>query len=232
MKYCPNCGKEVQAGDKFCENCGFDLSAVNQKKSNNPISEEKKIEKGSGKVRTNKKQDFTQIKAMAKKVFNSSNIKKNPKKTGIIVAIIVVALIFIGVAIHKRNIQPDHALVNKTYVMTVNAKTTTEGFFRDSTDSSTNTFYIYLDSKNKQALSAKSKSDLDSLLKDKDSSGQGVNYSLEDNTLKFSGDSDEDGLDSLQINAIHRSGDGYTGTIQSDNYDGVKISGTVNFRKE
>lgn len=28
MKYCPNCGKEVQADDKFCENCGFNLEKV------------------------------------------------------------------------------------------------------------------------------------------------------------------------------------------------------------
>lgn len=29
-QYCPNCGNEVQANDKFCEHCGAQLTAVSQ----------------------------------------------------------------------------------------------------------------------------------------------------------------------------------------------------------
>lgn len=138
----------------------------------------------------------------------------------------MVAVIVVLFIIHFVAIQPDHALVNKNYVMTINEKITTKDVFDDDrTESHTSSTNIHLNSHKKLAYSA---DNVEQLKQNVRYNRGGNAYDLSNNNLKlyWNGHSD-----SMTINNIHRSGNKYVGTMDMQQ-DGDDINGTVTFQKE
>lgn len=248
MKFCPNCGAKVQPGDKFCQNCGYKLNAKSNKTvlANSSTNDDqhknstltKKAQKNSKDKsanpadHSNKQKIASTMKVLSKKVNAKASwnkikktIRTNPKKYSIIGIIVLIVLIIVGVKIHNIEMQPDHALINKPYVMTIDSKTSTSGLFTTSTESNTVSYVIYLNRRNKECFIAKNLSKLNQIKKSSDS---GVNYSLNDDTLKITGSDD---FDNVQVNNIHRSGDSYVGTLKQISDEDSTVSGKVTFHK-
>ncbi|MBC8743396.1 zinc-ribbon domain-containing protein [Lactobacillus sp. Marseille-P7033] len=247
MKFCPNCGNKLQPGDRFCEKCGFQVAKPNEEKQKVQTTEEKKP-KQSQPAKAEKKtvgvtktesttdtstvthknsQKVNQLKSKLNTAKIQSEIEKDPKKAGIIGGVALVIVIILGFVIHTIQLQPDHALVDEPYYVTMNIKTSTQGFFGNtSTNTDTKSIVIYLDKHSKKAYGADSVSTLKQLVKAKEN---GTSYSLDDSTLKLSLGED---VGDIKINDIHRSGDEYVGTIASiGSDDTVKVTGTVKFKK-
>lgn len=252
MKFCPNCGNKLQPGDQFCENCGYKLTSnpkpsvaeqTNVKKEAAPSTPKKREDVKKGAVNAHQEESAKTpgkttnktIKQAKKKFnqvshkFNGSKLKetiiKNPKKYGIIGGVTLVALILVCILVHNIEIQPQHALQGKPYDMTINTKTTSDGFFTTHTESNTTSYVIYLNKWKKEAYSAKNLEEVKQMSKDGDS---GTSYTITNDSLKIAGSGEGD---DVQINNIHRSGDSYVGTLQPTSSDGTKISGTVTFHK-
>lgn len=247
MKFCPNCGNKLQPGDRFCEKCGFQVAKPNEEKQTAPTIEKKKTEqpqpvkaekKAVGVTKTQSttvtstvthknSQKVNQLKNKLNTAKIQNEIEKDPKKAGIIGGVALVIVIILGFVIHTIQLQPDHALVDKPYYVTMNIKTSTQGFFGNtSTNTDTKSIVIYLDKHSKKAYGADSVSTLKQLVKAKEN---GTSYSLDDSTLKLSLGED---VGDIKINDIHRSGDEYVGTIASiGSDDTVKVTGTVKFKK-
>lgn len=247
MKFCPNCGNKLQPGDRFCEKCGFQVAKPNEKKPKMSTTEEKKpqhpqptkVEKETvGVTKTQSapvtstvahksSQKFNQFKGKLNTAKIQSEIEKDPKKAGIIGGVALVIVVILGFVIHTIQLQPDHALVNKPYDVTISMKTSTQGFFGNTNvDANTKSFVMYLDTHSKRAYGADNVTDVKQMVKDKEA---GAKYSLEDNDLKLPVGDD---LGDIKINDIHRSGDHYVGTLgQIGSDDSVKITGTVTFKK-
>lgn len=245
MKFCPNCGNKLQPGDRFCEKCGYQVTKPNDENQKVSATEKKKPEqpqpaKAEKKVTTQSRsntvsptaghqnsQKTNQLKSKLNTAKVQSKIEKDPKRAGIIGGVALVIVIILGFVIHTIQLQPDHALVNKPYYVTMNIKTSAQGFFGNtSTDTDTKSIVIYLDKHSKKAYGADSVSTLKQLVKAKE---DGTSYSLDDSTLKLSLGED---IGDIKINDIHRSGDEYVGTIASiGSDDTVKVTGTVKFKR-
>ncbi|WP_076459521.1 zinc ribbon domain-containing protein [Limosilactobacillus caccae] len=242
-KFCENCGYKLTANN---ESSAKETKAVNQEKPAPQVKKREEVKheapatpkNRSTKDRSNKEdantnETLVKAKAKLKEISNNIDIEKvkkearnNPKKYGLIGVVVIVALIILGNVIHNVQMQPDHALVNKPYVMTMNTKTTTQGWFTNKTDNNTGSITVYLDSGKKKLYAGKTASEAKENAKNDEVGGS---YTLSDSTLKVS--SGDDIMGDIQINNIHRSGDEYVGNIQPISQDDMKISGTVTFRK-
>ena len=258
MKFCPNCGNKLQPGDRFCEKCGFQVDKSQEEKSTvtEPIPKSQQVEKKKPAVSSTAVQSQPQKEKVTPVVSKKSNkkanagrdkltglknkvnmdklqeqINKDPKKAGIFGGIALVIVIALGVAIHFIQLQPDHALVNKPYRVTVTAKTTSQGFFTTHTENNTNSYYIYLDKHKGKFYMEDS---VDNVKQAAKNDSDGTNYTLEDNTLKMPLTlilGYDVGNEKGQIEDIHRTKNGYTGTIKALGDDADNISGTVTFKK-
>ena len=95
-------------------------------------------------------------------------INKDPKKAGIFGGIALVIVIALGIAVHMIQLQPDHALVNKPYHMTLSIKTTSQGFFTGThTETTTKSEVVYLDKHQGKAYAGDSVTSAKQAAKDK-----------------------------------------------------------------
>ena len=253
MKFCPNCGNKLQPGDRFCEKCGFQVAESQEEKpattaTPKPQQVEKKkpaVSSASAQSQPKKEKITPVTPAISKKSNKKANvskdkladlknkvnmdklqeqINKDPKKAGIFGGIALVIVISLGIAIHMIQLQPDHALVNKPYRVSLNIKTTSEGFFTGThTETETHSMVVYLDKHRGKVYVGDSVDSVKQAAKSKDG---GASYTLEDNTLKTSINNFN-----AQINDLHRSGDSYVGTLKQIGDDEDNITGTVTFKK-
>ena len=256
MKFCPKCGNKLQPGDRFCEKCGFQVAESQEEKpivTEEPTPKLQQVEKKkpavspiSAQSQPKKEKVAPVTPAVSKKGNKKANvskdkladlknkvnmdklqeqINKDPKKAGIFGGIALVIVIALGIAVHMIQLQPDHALVNKPYHMTLSIKTTSQGFFTGThTETTTKSEVVYLDKHQGKAYAGDSVTSAKQAAKDKNG---GVNYTLEDNTLKLPLGEDFN----VQINDLHRSGDSYVGTLKQIGDDADNITGTVTFKK-
>lgn len=253
MKFCPNCGNKLQPGDRFCEKCGFQVAESQEETPTTATSKTQQVEKKKPAVsstsaqsqpkkekvapvtpavskKSNKKANVSKDKlADLKNKVNmdklQEQINKDPKKAGIFGGIALVIVLALGIAVHMIQLQPDHALVNKPYRVSLNIKTTSEGFFTGThTETETQSMVVYLDKHRGKAYVGDSVDSVKQAAKSKDG---GANYTLEDNTLKMPMINNFN----AQINDLHRSGDSYVGTLKKIGDDADNITGTVTFKK-
>lgn len=256
MKFCPNCGNKLQPGDRFCEKCGFQVAESQEETPTTATSKTQQVEKKkpaasptSAQSQPKKEKVASVTPAVSKKSNKKANvskdkladlknkvnmdklqeqINKDPKRAGIFGGIALVIVLALGIAVHMIQLQPDHALVNKPYQVTLNYKFTSHGLLTSHTENVTNSYYVYLDKNRGKFYRGDTLDDVNESVKYNVS---GLDYTLNDSTLKLPLGALGDDFNNVQINDIHRSGDSYIGTLKQLGNNSNNIKGTITFKK-
>lgn len=107
-KSCPNCGQQLEKGDRFCPNCGYDvanfdktLKATASDNDNNFKQENIKENHEDNKKSCDAKEETREFERSQK--LKKSNKKHHNQRTLIIVAVIIILFLISGFFLYSKN---------------------------------------------------------------------------------------------------------------------------------
>ena len=112
IKFCPNCGSQINQGDKFCGECGFNIELYNASLDNNEDIERNNLENTDKFSKIVEKPNLKVEDYNSNKINNKLNKYKNKKM--IVFVLILALLVGIFMIMYNLKNQKNNNIVNPT----------------------------------------------------------------------------------------------------------------------